>query len=263
MDIGFHFLIRSEQQEIVLVQVELLVTQGGLFGHEMHTQTTIHHLCLGTESCTQHVGGIIVTYADGATAFLQDTIEEGIKHELRILLVVTYLTTEREAFLALRQSEINSIQAHATHRQRMKIAVTIQTFLGRRVHIKPQFLEVYAITTLQQVGQRIVALTLDMHLQSRQQFSQRRLVDGLPIDLRHHRITKYTECLRHLLVVAAGINLHNEVTTLCTDYRRIGIGFEQQSYPLCTIGLGGIGHHNITDQSCDVVLHLHIGIDIG
>ena len=47
-----------------------------------------------------------------------------------------------------------------------------------------------------------------------------------------------------------------------TDNSGICISLEKQANPFRTIGLGSICNHNIADKSSDIVLHLHIRVDI-
>ena len=145
----------------------------------------------------------------------------------------------------------------------MQIAITVDAGLRRCVHIEQQFLEVDTVTAKQQVGNGIVALTLHMHLQSWQQTAQCRLVDGLLVKLCHNRVAKDTKGLHQLLIVSMGIYLHDEVTTLCSYNGGIGIGLQMETYPLRTVGLGGIGHHDVADKTSNIVVHLHVGIEIG
>ena len=139
----------GKEQIVVFVQIELLITQRRLLGHEMHTQSAVDHLCLRTKSCSQNVGCIIVSYTKSGATLLQNAVEEGIEHKLRILLVVTYLTTERQSFLTLRQSEIDGVQTYASHIQRMEITISVDARFRRHIHFEEQFLEVYAVTAEQ------------------------------------------------------------------------------------------------------------------
>ena len=114
---------------------------------------------------------------------MQHTVEQGIEHELRVLLVVAYLTTKRQALLALGKAEVDGIQSHIADVQRVYIAVAIDTRFWRGGHIKQECLEVNTLT-FQDNQQRILTLTLHMYLHRRQQLTQGSLVDNLLGELR-------------------------------------------------------------------------------
>ena len=162
---------------------------------------------------------------------MQYAVEEGIEYELRVLLVITYLTTKRQVVLALCQSEIDGVQAHIVIGQRVNIAIAIDTRFRRGSHIKEQLREIDTLT-LQNRHQRVVALALHMNLHNRQQATQGRLVDDFVGELGTGAITQNGELFEQLFVVAAAIQLHNEVATLCPDDSGIGGGIQVQSYKL-------------------------------
>ena len=76
----------------------------------MHHHTAgIHHLSLHTQPGAQLVVGIIVAYAHRGAMLLQYAVEQGIEHELRILAVVAYLSSERQPLLTLGEPEVDGV----------------------------------------------------------------------------------------------------------------------------------------------------------
>ena len=126
---SLHLVVATQEDVVVLVEVELLISDGGPLGHEVEADAAIHHLCLCSQSDAELVAGVIVAQSEGGSALLQHAVEEGVEHELRILLVVAHLSAEGKVFLALCDSEVDGIEPHVVDFQRVYISASIESRL--------------------------------------------------------------------------------------------------------------------------------------
>ena len=90
--LGLYPFAFGDVDEVVLVQVELLIADGRTLGHQSQAQPFVFHLGGGSQSNTHLALGIVVTQSHQGSVLVDVTVEEGIEHELRILLVVADLS---------------------------------------------------------------------------------------------------------------------------------------------------------------------------
>ena len=115
VDLCLDLSTATQEYVVVFVKGKLLISQRRTVGHQTKVDTSIDNLGLCSYACTQLVVSIEISHTKGCSAFLQDTVEEGVENELRILLIVTHLTTKRQALLALDEREVDSIKTNITN----------------------------------------------------------------------------------------------------------------------------------------------------
>ena len=115
VDLCLDLSTATQEYVVVFVKGKLLISQRRTVGHQTKVDTSIDNLGLCSYACTQLVVSIEISHTKGCSAFLQDTVEEGVEDELRILLIVTHLTTKRQALLALDEREVDSIKTNITN----------------------------------------------------------------------------------------------------------------------------------------------------
>ena len=228
----------------------------------MHSETAVHHFGLGSDAGTHLACGIEIAHAEGGSALLQNAVEKGIEHKLRILLVVAYLPAKRQVLFVMRQPESDGVQTHAAGRQRVDMSIAVETTLGRCRYIEQHLLEL-DILTLQNGQKRILALAFYVELHGRQLAFQGKLVDEAILVLVRHCVGKCRQLLGQLFVVAAGIELDNEVAALGAHQGGILCGADMQSHEFGPDGLDGVAYNEVADESADVVAHLHVGCHVG
>ena len=228
----------------------------------MHHQTAVDDLGLGTDAGTHAVVGIIIAHAKGGAMFLQDAVEQRVEDKLRVFLVVAYLTAKAQILLTLRQTEVDGIQTDIADHQRMDVAIAVDAANGRELHIEQQVFEIDVLTGLQHGSDGVVLLALDMQLHVGQQTAQGWLVNGLSLQLGHRGVGQNGQLAQQPLVVAASVELYNEVAALSTQQGRIAVGPRMNANKLGTLCLYGIADGDVADESGERVRQLQVGIDV-
>ena len=231
VDLRTYAVVSTQEEVVVGIETELLIAQGRPFGNEVEVQATVEHLGLGTYACTQLVVGIVVANAKGGATLLQQTIEEGVEHKLRVLLVVTYLTTKGEVVLTLGQTEIDGIEAYVADGQRVDIAIAIDSCRRGGGHVEEHVTEVDALAA-QHDKERVLALALHMHLHDGEQTTQGGLVDDLRLQLGCSGITQGRQLAQQSFVVTTDIEFDDKVATLCAQQGRVGGGIQVDAHKL-------------------------------
>ena len=90
--LSLYLLVFGDVDEVVLVQVELFVADGRALGHQSQAQPFVFHLGGGPEPYTHLAFGIEVAQSDQGSVLVEVAVEEGVEHELGILLVVADLS---------------------------------------------------------------------------------------------------------------------------------------------------------------------------
>ena len=90
--LSLYLLVFGDVDEVVLVQVELFVADGRALGHQPQAQPFVFHLGGGSQTYTHLAFGIEVAQSDQGSVLVEVAVEEGVEHELGILLVVADLS---------------------------------------------------------------------------------------------------------------------------------------------------------------------------
>ena len=228
----------------------------------MEADAAVHHLGLCAQPDAQLVVGVVVAHAEGGAALLQHAVEEGVEHELGILLVVAHLSAEREVLPALGDAEVDGVQPHVVDGQRVYVSAAVESRLGRRRQVKQQVLEVDVLSGLQQGGYGVVALALDVQLHVGQQSAQGGLVYHAVLHLCDGGVGQHGQPPEQPLVVAAGIQLDDEVAALCTDVGGVGTGLQQQPDVAGPVDLGRVAQRQVVQQSADAVGQPQVGVQV-
>ena len=101
VEISLDLSCLAEEDKVAPIEAEFLVAQRRPFGNQVEVDASVCHLSLSANACSQLVVGIEDANPEGGTTFLQNAVEEGVEDELRVLLVVAYLSAKRQTFLAL------------------------------------------------------------------------------------------------------------------------------------------------------------------
>ena len=188
---------------------------------------------------------------------VNSAIHKCIEHELRIALVVAYLSLICQSFALLCEVQTYGVDTCAVVNQRVQIALTIDTRCRRCSYIEHQFLEV-DVECLHQACHRVVALTLYVKFHFRQQALDGRLVDNALIKLRHNRIAQHAESVKQTLIVATCIEFHYEVATLYATYNSVRRCIDMQTYEVRTQCLFLSLDEYLVNQSSYLVGQLHV-----
>ena len=87
------------------------------------------------------------------------SIQEGVEYELRIFLVVAYLSLIGESFAFLGKVQTYGVNADTVVVKGIDIALSVDSCMWRCGQIQHQFLEFY-IACVQEISNRIVAFAL-------------------------------------------------------------------------------------------------------
>ena len=247
-----NLLTLGEEDEIVLVQVELLVADGGTVRHQFQTDTVFFHLRCRTDAHTKPVLIVEIAQTSQGSVLVEVTVEEGIEHELRVLLVVAHLSLITEPLASLREVQADGVDARAVVVERVEMALTVDTCLWRGGHVEQQFLEV-DVLQFQQVGDGVLALALHVEFHRGQEPFHGWLVDDILIVLRHDGVGEGRQLVKHQFVAAAGIHLHDEVATLRPHVGGVRIGLQQDAHLVRMVVVLAVVDIEIRQQSADVV----------
>ena len=185
-----YLLVSADEDEVVLVEVELLVAYRRTFWHQPQSQAVLFHIDGGSKTYA-HLALVVVVAQSGHDAVLMEmAIDEGIEHELRILLVVAYLRLVAEPFLALVQVQADGVYAGGVVDERVDVTGAVDARFRRGGQINRQLFEVDAHRP-EEVGYGILALALQMHFHDGEQGLDGRLVDDLVLILCHDGIGQY------------------------------------------------------------------------
>ena len=75
-------------------------------------------------------------------------------------------------------------------------------------------------------------------------------------------VAKYGQLSENLFIVTAGVEFHDEVAALCPDDSGVNVGLDVQSEVVRPVGLFFVCDIQFSEQSCDGMIFLHIGVDI-
>ena len=189
---------------------------------------------------------------------LQQSVDECIEYKLRVVRVVAHLSYQRQMVAALDDVEVDGIQQHVVHRQRVYIALAVESFGPRRGHVQQQVLELDALPRLQHGGNGVLLLALHVQLHGGQQPADGRLVYGLLCHLFRYAVAQHLALAQQPVVGAAGIHLHDEVAALCPQDGGVGTCLQQQSNVGRPVHLGRVAQGEVVQQSADGMRQLQV-----
>ena len=109
--LGLHFPVTTQEDKVVFVKVELLVTYRGAFRQEAQAHAILLHLGSGSEAHTHLTFRIVIAQTRQCTVFVDMAVDEGVEHELRIFLVVADLSLITETLTFLCQVQAYGVYA--------------------------------------------------------------------------------------------------------------------------------------------------------
>ena len=141
------------------------------------------------------------------------------------------------------------------------MSLTVDACLRRGGEVERQFLEVGACGA-QEVGDRIVALALQMDFHHWQQGLDGGLVDDLVLELSGDGVGEGGELTEQPLVAARRVELQDEVAALHAGVGGVGIGLQEDADIAWGVGLLPIFHIDIVQAPADVMGVFHVGTDL-
>ena len=95
-------------------------------------------------------------------------VDEGIKHELRVATVITYLCLIGETVAFLGQVQMDGVDTGTVVVQRIEMARAVDACLWRHIQVYQQILEINLLG-FQQIGNGVVSLAFHMQFHRGQQ----------------------------------------------------------------------------------------------
>ena len=253
-------LTAGEEDVVVFVQVELLVTHRRTVGQEPEAQTFVFHLRCGTDSDTHAALRVVKPQAGQCPVLMYVTVDESVEDELRIFLVVADLSLIGQPVAFMNETQPDGVDLNAVVVEREEMPLSVDACLRRGGEVERQLLEVGACGT-QEVGDRIVALTLQMELHHRQQGLHGRLVNDLVLELSDDGVGEGGELTEQSLVAARRVKFQDEVAALHTGIGSVRIGLQQNADITWGVGLFPVFHIDIVQAPADVMGVFHVGTD--
>ena len=87
-----NLLVLGDEDIVVAVQVEFLISQCRTFWHESEAQAVGLHLCRRTYPDTHATLVVVIAQTSQSTMLVDMAVDEGVEHKLRVPLVVAYLS---------------------------------------------------------------------------------------------------------------------------------------------------------------------------
>ena len=148
VNLRLDFLVLGEEDVVVFIQREFLVADGRPVGHKPEAQTFVLHLCRRSYPDTCQ-----------STVLVDMAVDEGVEHELRIALVVTYLSLIGQTLAFLCEVQVDGVDTDAVIGQGVDMTLAVDARLCRGGHVDAHLLEIYAEGS-QHVGHGVVTFAL-------------------------------------------------------------------------------------------------------
>ena len=254
-------LIAGEENVVVFVQVELLVTQRRTVGQKSEAQAVVLHLGCGSDADTHTALPVEIAQARQCPVLMDVAVEKGVEDELRILLVVADLSLIGQPIAFMYQAQADGVDLDAVVIEREDVSLTVDACLWRGGEVERQLLEVGACGA-QEVGDRIVALALQMDFHHWQQGLDGGLVDDLVLELSGDGVGEGGELAEQPLVAARRVELQDEVAALHAGVGGVGIGLQEDADIAWGVGFPTVLHIDIVQAPADVMGVFHVGTDL-
>ena len=260
IDFRLDLLTAGEEDVVVFVQVELLISQRRTVGQEPEAQTFFLHLGCGSDADTHTALPVEIAQARQCPVLVDVAIEEGVEDELRVLLVVADLSLISQPIVFLYETQADGVDLDAVVVEREEMSLSVDTCLRRGGEVEHQFLEVGACGA-QEVGDRIVALALQMEFHHWQQSFDGGLVDDLVVELSDDGVGEGGELADQPLIAARRVELQDEVTALHAGVGGVRIGLQQDADIAWSVGFPTVLHIDIVQAPADVMGVFHVRTD--
>ena len=257
VDFRLNLLVFADEEIVVLVEVELLIADGGALGHHPEAQSFLLHLYGGSQPHAHPALGVIIAQSCQCAVLVDMPVDEGVEDELRIPLVVAHLSLIGQSLALLCQVQAHGVDAGAVVVQRVDVAGAVDTCLWRGVQVERHLLEVDADGS-EEIGYGVFALALQMEFHHGEQGLDGRLVDDLLVELRHDGVGEDACLADHLLVASLGVELQDEVAALGSHDGGVCVQLQEYANVARIVGLPEILHIHLVEATADVVGLVHV-----
>ena len=159
------------------------------------------------------------------------------------------------------QAQADGVDLDAVVIEREDVSLTVDACLWRGGEVERQLLEVGACGA-QEVGDRIVALALQMDFHHWQQGLDGGLVDDLVLELSGDGVGEGGELTKHPLVSARRVELQDEVAALHAGVGGVGIGLQEDADIAWSVGFPTVLHIDIVQTPADIMGVFHVGTNL-
>ena len=166
VDIGLDMFVAGQEDIVVLIEIKLLITDGGTLGQQFETQTVGLHLCRRPDTQAQLIILVEESQACQCPMAVEMTIYEAVEHKLRVLAVVAHLALIGESVTFMDQTQPDGIDTGAVIVQRVDMTCTVDTCLWRGGQVETHFFEVDTDGS-EEIGHRVLAFAFQMELHHR------------------------------------------------------------------------------------------------
>ena len=113
VNMGLDMFVAGQEDVVVLIQIEFLITDGGALGKQFEPQTVGLHIDGGTDAHTQFVFLVVESQACQCPMAVDMSVDETVEHELRVLAVVAYLSLIGEPVSLLGEVQADGVDTGA------------------------------------------------------------------------------------------------------------------------------------------------------
>ena len=158
---------------------------------------------------------------------LEESVDEGGKHKLRVLAVVGHASLEGESVVGfVYQRHEDRVDAGGVGVETQKVSFAVESLFGRCGDVDQKVFEVNVGGGLQKVGHGIALLTADIETSYGQQFLKHVGVDDALSHLCVDAVAQGGQLVGQPAIGTAGIHLDDQGATLSTDVCGVGVGFQ-------------------------------------
>ena len=229
-------LVAAHEDVVVLVEVERLVAEYRLLGHQAHVDSAVAHLRPCPDICAEAVGGIVEPGVQPCLGFVVEAVEERGEGELRVVFPVGHLADEAHPRdRILHHEEAHGVNHRAVYHERIEVHIAVEAPLRRRVETEQEVVEDDSLG-LQEIRERVSVAAYEPQPEVREQPAEAALVDylllALPLGLGHEPV----HLRQHGLVAASGGQLQVEAAAA--------------HHCPCCVGAGGYVHADVSRVEC-------------
>ena len=110
---GLDMFVAGQEDVVVLIQIEFLITQGGALGKQFEPQTVGLHIDRRADAHAQFIFLVVESQACQCPMVVDMSVDETVEYELRVLAVIAYLTLIGEPVSLLREVQADGVDTGA------------------------------------------------------------------------------------------------------------------------------------------------------
>ena len=208
--IGREPLIVGKEHVVVLVDLELLISQHGIDASQRHTHAIMLHLCTQSEGDAKTFAGVEYTCSEIQRLLVKGSSEARVEDKLLVVAVVAHLSFKVGLHRIRLECKPDGVELYARCHERVKAQLAIDALRGRRRHIYICVVEVVT-EVAQGTCEDVFASGIEVKGYIGQTFAQSQLVDISLLRLPHCLFIDILQLLQYVLYRTAAVQTQRKV----------------------------------------------------